>query len=421
MHRSRTRIRPRLRKSLALLTGGLLTAATLALGAPGASASGPASPAATDAAAAAGEDFQQVTLAKGAAETGEPMSLAVLPDRSVLHTSRSGELRITDSAGNTKVSGVLPVYSHDEEGLQGVGIDPDFDKNRAIYLYYAPPLDTPSGDAPETGTAADFAKFDGVNRLSRFVLKEDGTLDLSSEKKVLDVKTSRGICCHVGGDIDFDAQGNLYLSTGDDSNPFASDGYTPIDERPDRNPAFDARRTSGNTNDLRGKILRIKVADDGSYTIPEGNLFAPGTDKTRPEIYAMGFRNPFRFSVDKATGIAYVGDYGPDAGAADPKRGPGGQVEFARVTKAGNFGWPFCTGKNDPFVDYDFATKTSGAAFDCAAPKNTSPHNTGLVDLPPRSPPGSRTTADPCPSSVPAPSRRWAAPSTTTTPTSTRP
>ena len=386
MHRSRTRIRPRLRKSLALLTGGLLTAATLALGAPGASASGPVSPAATDAAAAAGEDFQQVTLAKGAAETGEPMSLAVLPDRSVLHTSRSGELRITDSAGNTKVSGVLPVYSHDEEGLQGVGIDPDFDKNRAIYLYYAPPLDTPSGDAPETGTAADFAKFDGVNRLSRFVLKEDGTLDLSSEKKVLDVKTSRGICCHVGGDIDFDAQGNLYLSTGDDSNPFASDGYTPIDERPDRNPAFDARRTSGNTNDLRGKILRIKVADDGSYTIPEGNLFAPGTDKTRPEIYAMGFRNPFRFSVDKATGIAYVGDYGPDAGAADPKRGPGGQVEFARVTKAGNFGWPFCTGKNDPFVDYDFATKTSGAAFDCAAPKNTSPHNTGLVDLPPAQP-----------------------------------
>ncbi len=244
-------------------------------------------------------------------------------------------------------------------------------------------MDTPAGDAPNEGTPADFAKFDGVNRLSRFVLKADGTLDNASEKKILDVPATRGICCHVGGDIDFDAQGNLYLSTGDDSNPFASDGYTPIDDRPGRNPAYDARRTSGNTNDLRGKILRIKVNDDATYSVPEGNLFAPGTDKTRPEIYAMGFRNPFRFSVDKKTGIVYVGDYGPDAGAADPKRGPAGQVEFARVTKPGNYGWPFCTGNNDAYVDYDFATKESGAAFDCAAPKNESPHNTGLVDLPP--------------------------------------
>ncbi|MYW31445.1 ThuA domain-containing protein, partial [Streptomyces sp. SID2119] len=103
----------------------------------------------------------------------------------------------------------------------------------------------------------------------------------------------------------------------------------------------------------------------------------------RPEIYAMGFRNPFRFSVDQATGIAYVGDYGPDAGAADPKRGPSGKVEFARVTKAGNFGWPYCVGENEPYIDYDFATKTSGAAFDCANLTNESPHNTGLVDLPP--------------------------------------
>ncbi|MFG2949496.1 PQQ-dependent sugar dehydrogenase [Streptomyces adustus] len=371
----------RLRKSLALLSGALLAGATLTLTTPqaGAAVTG-------QDVAAATEDFQQVTLAKGEAEVGEPMSLAVLPDRSVLHTSRDGELRLTDAAGNTKLAGKLDVYSHDEEGLQGVGIDPDFAHNRAIYLYYAPPLNTPAGDAPETGTAADFAPFDGVNRLSRFVLNADGTLDKASEKKVLDVSTTRGLCCHVGGDIDFDAAGNLYLSTGDDSNPFQSDGYSPLDERPDRNPGFDAQRTSGNTNDLRGKILRIKVNADGSYSIPDGNLFAPGTDRTRPEIYAMGFRNPFRFSVDKKTGIVYVGDYGPDAGAANPDRGPAGQVEFARVTKAGNFGWPYCTGANDAYVDYDFATKTSGAKFDCSAPKNDSPHNTGLTDLPPAQP-----------------------------------
>ncbi|MET7973262.1 PQQ-dependent sugar dehydrogenase [Streptomyces mirabilis] len=373
--------RPAFRRALALLSGALLAAASLTLTAPPAGAA-VADPGNT----AAAEDFQQVTLAKGEPEVGEPMSLAVLPDRSVLHTSRDGELRLTDAAGNTRLAGKLDVYTHDEEGLQGVGIDPGFADNRFIYLYYAPPLNTPAGDAPETGTAADFAPFDGVNRLSRFVLKTDGTLDTASEKKILDVQATRGICCHVGGDIDFDAAGNLYLSTGDDSNPFQSDGFTPIDERPDRNPVFDAQRSAGNTNDLRGKILRIKVNADGSYAIPDGNLFAPGTDKTRPEIYAMGFRNPFRFSVDKATGIVYVGDYGPDAGAADPARGPGGQVEFARVTGPGNFGWPYCTGKNDAYVDYDFATKTSGAAFDCNAPKNTSPHNTGLTDLPPAQP-----------------------------------
>ncbi|MEU0665009.1 ThuA domain-containing protein [Streptomyces lavendulocolor] len=376
MHRRR----PGARRALALLTGGLLAVTSFALGTP------PVLAADTPAPAAAEEQFQQVTLAKGGEEVGEPMSLAVMPDRSVLHTSRNGELRRTDAAGNTEVIGTVPVYSHDEEGLQGVALDPGFAQNRAIFLYYAPPLDTPAGDAPNDGTAADFAPYDGVNRLSRFTLKPDGTLDNASEKKVIDIPATRGICCHVGGDIDFDAQGNLYLSTGDDSNPFASDGFTPIDERPTRNPAYDARRTSGNTNDLRGKILRIKVADDGSYTVPDGNLFAPGTARTRPEIYAMGFRNPFRFSVDQRTGVLYVGDYGPDAGAADPARGPAGQVEFARVTRPGNFGWPFCTGDNDPYVNYDFATKVSGAPFDCAAPKNDSPHNTGLVDLPPAEP-----------------------------------
>jgi glucose/arabinose dehydrogenase/PKD repeat protein len=377
VHRKRLRIR----KTLAVFASTLLAGATLALSAPQSTSAAPA-----DGEAAAAEDFQQVTLAKGVEETGEPMTLAVLPDRSVLHTSRDGTVRLTDAAGNTRISGRVPVYTHDEEGLQGIGIDPGFAENRAVYLYYAPPLDTPEGDAPNDGAASDFEPYEGVNRLSRFVLKADGTLDLESEKKVLDVPASRGICCHVGGDIDFDAQGNLYLSTGDDTNPFASDGYTPIDEREGRNPAYDAQRSSANTNDLRGKILRIKVADDGSYTVPEGNLFAPGTEKTRPEIYAMGFRNPFRMTVDRPTGIVYVGDYGPDAGAADPERGPAGQVEFTRVTKPGNYGWPYCTGDNDAYVDYDFATQTSGSAFDCDAPQNTSPHNTGLTVLPPAQP-----------------------------------
>ncbi|MEU1321049.1 carbohydrate-binding protein [Streptomyces tibetensis] len=329
-------------------------------------------------------DFQQVQLARGVAEVGEPMSLAVLADRSVLHTARNGTVRRTDAGGNTTVIGNIPVYAHDEDGLQGIGIDPGFATNRHIYLYYAPPLSTPGGDAPTTG--GNWSAWQGVNRLSRFTLNADFTLNQSSRVDILDVPADRGICCHAGGDVDFDAAGNLYLSTGDDTNPFESAGYSPLDERTNRNPAFDAQRTAANTNDLRGKILRIKVNENGSYSIPAGNLFPPGTARTRPEIYAMGLRNPFRMSVDKATGIVYVGDYGPDAGATSA-RGPQGQVEFNRVTGPGFYGWPYCTGTNtnsETYAEWDFATNTAGPKYNCSGgPTNNSPRNTGLNTLPP--------------------------------------
>ncbi|MFD8606664.1 glycosyl hydrolase [Streptomyces sp. TSRI0445] len=343
-------------------------------------------------------DYQQVQLALGAAELGEAMSLAVLPDRSVLHTARDGTVRLTDAAGSTKTAGKLDVYTHDEEGLQGIAVDPDFTANRFVYLYYSPLLNTPPGDAPTTGSAADFEAWKGHLSLSRFVLKADGTLDLGSEKVVLEVESDRGQCCHVGGDIDFDAAGNLYLTTGDDTNPFESAGYAPIDERADRNPQFDAQRSSGNTNDLRGKLLRIKPTADGGYTVPAGNLFAPGTADTRPEIYAMGFRNPFRMSVDKKTGAVYIGDYGPDAGTTDPNRGPSGQVEFNRVTQPGNFGWPYCTGTNTPtetYGEYTFPGGPSGAKYACASgPANNSFRNTGLATLPPAQPAWIRYAGD---------------------------
>ncbi|WP_199443504.1 PQQ-dependent sugar dehydrogenase [Umezawaea beigongshangensis] len=328
-------------------------------------------------------DFQQVELARGVAEMGEPMTLAVLPDRSVLHTARNGTLRRTTAEGATSVIGTVPVYTHDEEGLQGIGVDPGFASNRFVYLFYAPPLSTSGGDAPATGT--DFSAWRGVNRLARFTLNADYTLNPASQVTVLEVATDRGMCCHVGGDIDFDAAGNLYLSTGDDSNPFDSGGYTPIDERTNRNPAYDAQRSAGNTNDLRGKVLRIKVNADGSYSIPAGNLFPPGTAGTRPEIYAMGLRNPFRFNVDKPTGAIYLGEYGPDAGTSSDARGPVGMVEFNRITAAGNFGWPHCVGSNttaEAYVDYVFPSGPSGSRFNCAAPVNNSPRNTGLTTLP---------------------------------------
>ncbi|RCG28584.1 PKD domain-containing protein [Sphaerisporangium album] len=344
---------------------------------------GPPAQAARDAAALAAPGYTQVTLAKGVAETGEPMGLTVLPNRGVLHTSRDGTIRYTDVLGNTKVALTIPVYTHDEEGLQSIKADPNFATNRWVYVYFAPPLSTPGGDAPANGTPAQFAPFNGVNRLARYTVNADYTLNAASAVTILDVPTSRGMCCHVGGDMDFDAAGNLYLSTGDDTNPFESSGYTPIDERADRNPAYDAQRTAGNSNDLRGKVLRIKPGANGGYTIPAGNMFPPGTANTKPEIYAMGFRNPFRMSVDRATGTVYLGDYGPDAGTASATRGPAGTVSFERITQPGFYGWPYCSNYNAPYVDFTFPNGPSGASFNCAGgPVNNSPNNTGITQLP---------------------------------------
>ena len=321
------------------------------------------------------------------------MSLAVLPDLHVLHTARTGQVRIHDPrTGLNTLAAEVPIYQHDEEGLQGIAIDPNFSRNHWVYLYYSPPLDTPvddpatpevnEGDAPFEGTEADWARFRGVLRLSRFKLVGN-RLDLGTEQQIIDVAADRGICCHVGGQIDFDGRGNLFLSTGDDTNPFFSDGYAPLDDRPGRNPAFDARRSAANTNDLRGKLLRIRVKAGGGYTIPRGNLFPPGTPRTRPEIYAMGLRNPFRFSVNRETDDVYMADYSPDAPVANPLRGPAGHGRWMLIRKPGNYGWPFCVTLDMPYIDYDFATGESGEPFDCQRPVNDSALNTGRRVLPP--------------------------------------
>jgi cytochrome c len=317
-------------------------------------------PSAASAQAPPDSQFQKVVIDQ---TPGEPIDLAVLPDGRVLHTERSGEVWLHDQETGLKtLAAKLDVYQHDEEGLQSIALDPDFEENGWVYLYYSPPLDTPvdnpatianEGDAPFTGTPEDFAPFEGYIQLSRFQWTGD-SIDLESEQQILQVPVDRGICCHVGGDIVFDGNGNLLLSTGDDTNPFESQGYSPIDERADRNPAFDAQRSSANTNDLRGKVLRITVQEDGSYTIPEGNLFPEGTEGTRPEIYVMGLRNPFRFAVNRRNGDVYLGDYSPDAQVPNPARGPEGTGRWMLIRGPANYGWPFCATPDKPYVDYDF-------------------------------------------------------------------
>ncbi|WP_400072964.1 ThuA domain-containing protein [Zobellia russellii] len=310
----------------------------------------------------------------------EPTEMAVLPNNDVLIAQRRGQIALySDATQELKEIASLDVYFktlntpgvNAEEGLMGLQKDPDFATNNWIYLYYAP-----TGD-------------EWVNRLSRFKYK-DGVLDMDSEQVILDVASQREICCHTGGSIAFGPDKLLYLSTGDNSTPFnekgvkyVNNGYAPLNDIPGHEQ-YDARRSSGNTNDLRGKIIRIKINEDGSYDIPEGNLFAEGTEKTRPEIYTMGHRNPYRISVDQKNSTLYWGEVGPDARKDEfETRGPKGYDEMNRATEAGNFGWPLFIGNNKPYVDYDYENGESGITFDPEKPINDSKNNTGLRELPP--------------------------------------
>ena len=311
----------------------------------------------------------------------EPTELTVLPNLDVLVSQRRGEIYYyNNETKQVKQAGFLKVYFktdapgvNAEEGLLGIKADPDFAKNHYVYLYYSAP-DTP------------------MNRLSRFTFEKD-TINPASEKMILQFYEQRDICCHTGGSIAFGPDKSLFLSTGDNTTPFdepnqkyTSQGYAPLDDRPGH-LQYDERRASGNTNDLRGKILRIKVKEDGGYEIPEGNLFPKGNPKARPEIYVMGNRNPYRISVDPKNGFLYWGEVGPDANVDSFKvRGPRGYDELNQARKAGFFGWPFFIGNNFPYYEYDYATGKSGAAFDPAKPINNSRNNTGLTELPPAQP-----------------------------------
>jgi cytochrome c len=304
--------------------------------------------------------FVKQTLVPGPLD--EPTELAVLPDGKVIFTERKGAVKIYyPEDGSMRQIAQLDVHTKFEDGLMGIAKDPDFYYNNWIYMYYSP------------------AGEDTVQNLSRFLLLND-SLIMSSEKIILQVPVQRRECCHTGGSIAFGPDGLLHLSTGDDTNPFESNGYAPIDERPGRHP-FDAQSSSGNTNDLRGKILRIRVHDDATYSIPDGNLFSEGDSLSRPEIYVMGTRNSYRISVDQKTGWVYWGDVGPDA-RTNGELGTRGYDEVKQAKTAGFYGWPYFRG-NRPYRDHNFATGEIGEYFNFDGPINDSPNNTGRRKLPP--------------------------------------
>ncbi|GAB2824730.1 ThuA domain-containing protein [Streptomyces daliensis] len=342
-------------------------------------------------------------------QIGEPHGLDIADDGRVVYIGRGGGMPnapvVTDwndpkiglGPGTVHVydpetkkvtqAGTLDVFGNkgggeelvkNEEGLLGIALDPDFLDNGWVYLHW-----TPHSGIDRTAHMAE-------RRVSRFTLDPaTNKLDVASEKTLLKWPVQIHSCCHAGGGMDWDSKGNLYIATGDNNSSQFSGGYSGNNPEPQfAGTSFaDARRTAGNTNNLNGKILRIHPESDGTYTVPEGNLFTgeeEGGGKTREEIYVMGVRNPARIFVDKKTDWLYAGWVGPDAGEPSTTWGPAKYDTFAVMTKAGNQGWPYCMGNKQPYRDRNLPDPSKPLGwYDCDHLKNESPNNDGLVNIPP--------------------------------------
>jgi len=247
-------------------------------------------------------DFQRVELADDLTNSVE---FEFSPDGRIFIVDRYGELLIYKPSQQVIISaGTIPVFHDLEDGLLGIEFDPNFLSNNYIYLSYSPV--TPS-----------------VNRVSRFTMIGD-VININSEVVVLEWPTQRNLCCHSAGDLAFDSQGNLYIAIGDNTNHSL---YATLNETDSNNSS---ENTASNTNDLRGKILRITPQANGSYSIPSGNLF-PGGNGGLPEIYVMGARNSYKIFVDKEnTDWLFWGEVGPDANNPGPE-GPEGLDEIKKM------------------------------------------------------------------------------------------
>ncbi|MFT7074642.1 MAG: cytochrome c [Planctomycetota bacterium] len=306
--------------------------------------------------------FDKRVLLRGLAR---PMELEVAPNGLVFLIELEGTVSVYDpQAAERHAVLELEVFAEQENGLLGLALDPDFARTRHVFLLYSP--------------------VDWIGqRVSRFTW--DGVqLVPESEVVLLEWEEQRRECCHHAGSIEFGSDGLLFIAVGDNTHPHGdSQGFAPLDERSDRFP-WDAQRSSANSAVLGGKVLRVRPMAEGGVEIPDGNLF-PGGEGGRPEIYAMGCRNPWRIGVDQSTGFVYWGEVGPDA-YNDGERGPRGYDEINQARTAGNFGWPLFIADNEPYAWVDYESGEAGARFDPQRPVNRSPNNTGARVLPPAVP-----------------------------------
>jgi len=223
-----------------------------------------------------------------------------------------------------------------EAGLLGMVFHPDFENNRQVFLSYT-----------RTGNPL-------ISHISRFSSPDDGkTLDPASETVILTLDQPFGN--HNGGGIGFGPDDYLYIGFGDGGS------------------GGDPQGNGQNTATLLGAILRIDVDQAPPYAIPPDNPFAQGGG--RGEIYAWGFRNPWRWSFDRLTGELWVGDVGQNQ-----------WEEIDRVERGGNYGWNIregahcfnadscdTTGLIDPVAEYSHSegcSVTGGYVYRGAAIPN---------------------------------------------------
>jgi len=333
-------------------------------------------------------DFTQKTIVES---TDYIMEIAIAKDGKVYYAEKEGAIKVYNPADgkiteliNLDVFTLTDWAQLKSAGLNGIGLHPDFLKNGFLYVYYMEPL-----------TIQQYYVKKTTAHLSRFTVKNN-SISASSEVKMITIMINNQD--HQGGSITFDPEGNLYLATGDDVHCCGYNQYAPNDwsgtanteqcTKDDGPCGRDGGRSTANTNDLRGKVIRITPQDDGSYTIPEGNLF-PQTDSTRGEIYTMGHRIPYRISIDNQRGWLMIGEGGPANGTGGD-RGPTGHEEYNIAKKPGFFGWPMFNGPDDRgFRPWNFSKNSpdmsinGGEAWQIDKPVlNLSPRNTGKILMP---------------------------------------
>jgi glucose/arabinose dehydrogenase len=248
---------------------------------------------------------------------------------------------------SAKIVPLSPTY--DERGLLGLAFHPDFGTNGRFFVTYNAP-----GDGLPEG-------FDSELRLSEFSASPgSGVADLDSEVILLIIPKPQ--YNHNGGQLAFGSDGMLYFSVGD--------GGGGNDEGPGHNPAI------GNGQDkttLLGKVLRIDVNGDGNqgYAIPEDNPFI-NDDEARPEIWALGLRNPWRFSFDMEGGNRlFLADAGQDL-----------FEEVNIIERGGNYGWRIkegfsCFNVDDPGDPLDQCAATGPDGDPLIEPILDFPHSNG--------------------------------------------